>query len=92
MDNEIIPKSGLLLRKIGRRYMIVEACDGQANLTNVFSLNETAAKLWRRIGEGPCTVAALGKWLAELYGIPEETAQADVARQVDEWRNFGLIA
>ena len=38
----------LQLRRIGSKWMIVKAVDGEVNMTDVISLNETAARLWER--------------------------------------------
>ena len=37
----------LQLRKIGNKYMIVSTASGNVNMTDVFTLNETAARLWQ---------------------------------------------
>lgn len=92
MDNEVIhPKSGLLLRKIGNQYMIVEACAGNVNMSNVYSMNRTAAQLWERLAAGGQTAAQLAEWLAAVYGLDAAVASRDVSRQLAEWRNYGLI-
>ena len=44
-----------MLRRIGNQYMIVEACAGNVNMSNVYSLNRTAAWLWEQIAEDGCT-------------------------------------
>lgn len=91
MEKTIIPRADLQLRKVGSLYMIVDLCSGSVNLTNVFSLNETAAELWRHVTEGNFTVAELAEWLAGEYGIDRSVALRDVTRQLDEWREFGLV-
>ena len=35
----ICPKEGLQLRKAGRQYIIVEACEGNVNMSDVYSLH-----------------------------------------------------
>ena len=85
------PNPNLQLRKIGRQYMIVEACAGNVNLTNVFTLNETAANLWQRMSEGDSTVEELTKWLCDEYDVEPSTAEADVKKQLEEWKAYGLV-
>ena len=87
----IHPKSGLGLRKIGRQYMIVESCEGNENLSNVYSLNRTAAQMWEQINQGGYTPEQLAEWLDGHYGIGKDTARRDVEKQLDEWKAFGLI-
>lgn len=84
-------KEGLELRQIGNRYVIVKVCDGLANMTDVFTLNRTAARLWQRMGEGSFTAEELAGWLCDIYDVASDVAQADVNRQLDEWRNYGLL-
>lgn len=91
MEMKIIPRSDLLLRKIGSRYMIVETADRQVNLTNVFTLNETAAGLWERLTDGVCTPEALAGWLCSAFRVDKETALADVHKQLEEWKEYGLV-
>lgn len=87
----IVPRQGLQLRKIGKQYMIVDALTDNVNLTNVFSLNEQAALMWQRVNEGMFTACEIAQWLAALYQLSAADVQADVERQLDEWRDFGLV-
>lgn len=91
MKEPIEPKGCLRLRKVGNKYMLVETCNGQVNMADVFSLNETAARLWQRINEGRFTPEELADWICGEYDTDKETALADVLRQLSEWRKFGLI-
>lgn len=85
------PKPGLQLRRIGQQYMIVEVSAGNANMSNVYSLNRTAARLWELLSAKDSTPAELADELAEFYGIDSDTALRDVERQLKLWREFGLI-
>ena len=84
-------KSHLQLRKIGQQYIIVNVCSGNANLSDVCRLNETAAALWQQMAEGVQTAEELAAWLQEEYEVDRETALKDVERQLEEWKGFGLI-
>lgn len=91
-DNAALrPKSGLQLRKIGSQYMIVEASDENVNMSSVYNLNTTAARLWKRMEDGTSTVERLADFLCDEYDVDRATALADVQRQVDAWREFGLL-
>lgn len=85
------PKKGLELRQIGNRYVIVKVCDDLVNMTDVFTLNRTAARLWQRMAEGGFTAGQLARWLCDTYDVAPDRAQADVKRQLDEWKNYGLL-
>lgn len=91
MNETIKPKDGLRLRKVGRKYMLVEAVDGQVNLTNVFTLNETAARLWQYINEGGVTIKDLAARMYDEYDTDHGTVLADIRKQLGEWKTFGLI-
>lgn len=87
-----MPKSNLKLRKIGSKYMIVDASDSCVNLTNVYSLNETAARLWERICDGKeHTPEELAEELCRTYEVEYERALHDVECQLAEWGKMGLL-
>lgn len=86
------PKPGLKLRKIGRRYMIVDASSGNVNMTDVFTLNEVAAAIWDKMCNEEISVEGLAGWLCSEYEVDEVTAQKDVCRQIEEWQKFELIS
>ena len=90
-DNIVRPKRNLQLRKIQNQYMIVEASAVNVNMSNVYSLNKTAADLWEMISPGERTVEELIEWLCSNYDVEADIAKADVERQLAEWRDFGLI-
>ncbi len=71
--------------------MIVDA-DSTVNLTNVFTLNGTAARLWQYSEGGERTAEELAVLLCEEYNVDWETALRDVRRQLAEWAEFGLIS
>lgn len=79
------------LRKIKNLYMIVEASADNVNMSNVYSLNQTAAELWQLIGSGERTAEELAVWLSDSYSIEPASALHDVERQLAEWRSYGLI-
>lgn len=91
VEGIIQPQKDLLLRRVGSRYMIVETCADHVNMTNVFSLNHSAAALWQRIHEGAFSLPELAEWLAERYRVSTEITLNDTARQLKQWKEFGLI-
>ena len=68
------PKPDLQLRKIGSQYMIVDTCHGSVNMTKVFELNETAARIWQWLGEQALDVEGLADKLCEEYEVGKEQA------------------
>lgn len=91
-DNKIIhTKSNLKLRKIGNQYMIVQVCNEQINMSDVFSMNKTAASIWERISKGGYTFEELVEWICDTYDVSKNTAGNDLEKLLDEWKSFGLI-
>lgn len=91
MENKIKQKRDLQLRKIGHQYIIVDVSSEMVNMTNVYSLNKTAAQLWEQLCEGLTAPEDLALWLSRKYGIKLDMARKDVDKQVAEWLDFGLI-
>ena len=84
-------RTNLTLRRMGRRYMMVNAASAAQDTADVYTLNETADSLWERLGDDEISLPSLATWLAGEYGIAYDDALADVTTQVQEWREFGLI-
>lgn len=85
------PKSNLRLRKIGRQYMIVNTRQENVDLSDVFTLNETAAGLWQQMIQGTTVPEELADWLCEIYEVDRETALQDVKKQLAQWKVYRLI-
>lgn len=84
-------RTNLTLRRMGRRYMMVNAASAAQDTADVYTLNETAARLWERLGDDEISLPSLASWLADEYGIAYDDALADVTTQVKDWQEFGLI-
>lgn len=84
-------RTNLTLRRMGRRYMMVNAASAVQDTADVYTLNETAARLWEQLGDDEISLPSLVSWLADEYGIAYDDALADVTTQVKEWQEFGLI-
>ena len=81
----------LLLRKIGRRSMVVKEVEGEANMTDVFTLNPTASDIWTAFSGKDFTGDDIVGYLVDNYNVEEERAVADVAALLTQWKEFGLI-
>ena len=84
-------KQGLQLRKIGKQYMIVEVCSDNVNMSNVYSLNKTAAWMWQQLESADLTADELADRLCEIYAVDKTAALRDVEQQLAEWQSYGLI-
>lgn len=84
-------KDGLFLRKVGRQYMLVDEAADEVNLTNVYTLNGTAAYLWEKIGNQEFDVAMLVAWICEKYDVEASVVEKDVKALIAEWQKLGLL-
>ena len=80
-----------MLRHIGSHYMIVDSCADNANLTNVFTLNDTAAYLWESVRGIEFTAEDLVKLLCDQYEVDVKQAREDVASLLSSWQEYHLI-
>ena len=80
----------LVLREVGGEYIIVNPFSDTVDMTEVYSLNETAGWLWRKMEEKEFTVADLVAVLQEEYEVDEETATADLTELTRQWIAAGL--
>ena len=83
-------KPNLQLRKIGSHHMIVDSGD-TVNLTNVYTLNATASRMWKLAEGREFTAEMLATMLCEEYAVDKAIVLEDVKRQLDEWITYGLI-
>lgn len=83
---------GLRLRTVGRRHMIVKVDDTRVNMTDVFTLNDTAAALWCHAEMSCFTEETLAAWLSDEYGIGSDMALADVREILARWMEYGLVS
>ena len=83
--------SNVKLRKIGNRFMIVADSDDETSKTHVYELNESAARLWQMMSEKNLSADELTECFCEEFDVAKDVAHADIERQLEEWKRFGLI-
>ena len=71
--------------------MIVNTRQENVDLSDVFTLNETAAGVWQQMIQGTAVPEELADWLCEIYEVDRETALQDVKKQSAQWKAYGLI-
>ena len=49
--------------------MIVQVCNEQINMSDVYSMNKTAANIWERIDKGGCTFDELLEFICDTYDV-----------------------
>lgn len=83
--------SNVKLRKIGNRFMIVADSDNETSKTHVYELNESAARLWQMMSDKDLSADELTECFCEEFDVAKDVAHADIERQLDEWKRFGLV-
>lgn len=83
--------STLKLRKVGSHHMVVRYDMAKADMTEVYTLNDTAAMLWSRAEGIDFTPEMMAGWLCEEYDVDPQTALEDVESMIGDWKAFGLI-
>lgn len=72
--------------------MIVRAVDGDVNLTDVISLNETAAGLWERFSGVEFTEEEMVDWLCGEYEVKAQVAREDIHKLLKIWEEYGMLS
>lgn len=80
----------LVLRQVAGEYMIVNPFSDTVDMTQVYSLNETAAWLWQQLEGKEFTVADMVQTLCLEYEVDEATATADLTELSQQWLQAGL--
>lgn len=84
-------KDNLKLRKVGDRYMLVDVSDTDANLTAVYTFNDTAAFVWNTAASEGLDPDRLAAALCEAYDVDPDRARTDVGHILSVWKQSGLI-
>lgn len=84
-------KSGLVLRHVGKDFIIVVPGQGAVDMTAVYTLNEVAAWLWRELEGKDFTVEQMAGLLTTRYEVPFEQALSDMDLLTGELIEKGLI-
>ena len=86
-------KSGFTLRDVCGEYIIVAEGLENIDFSNIISLNESSAYLWRNVEDMESfTVEDLARLLTEEYEVDMETALSDSQSLVKQWLSVGIIS
>ncbi|MDR1527488.1 MAG: PqqD family protein [Dysgonamonadaceae bacterium] len=84
-------KENLVLRRIGSEYIVIVPDEGQVDLTEVYTLNETSVWIWEQLKDEDFTVEQVTELLLQRYDVDKESAMNDVLELIDIFRKGGLI-
>ncbi len=84
-------KKGFVLRDVCGENIIVAEGIENIDFNSIISLNETAAYLWKTIGDKEFTVEDMAEMLTNEYEVDKATAQKDCQMLADKWMKAGII-
>ncbi len=84
-------KEGFNLRNICGEYIVVAEGEANIDFTNVISVNETAACIWKAVSGKDFTVNDMVEALLEEYEVDKETAEKDCQQLVLDWKKANVL-
>ena len=84
-------KIGFNLRQICGENVIIAEGEENIDFSNIISMNESSAYLWKNIQDKDFSEDELVKLLTEEYEVDEITAKSDVNSLVKSWLDAGII-
>ena len=84
-------KEGFNLRNICGEYIVVAEGEANIDFTNVISVNETAACIWKAVSGKDFTINDMVEALLEEYEVDKETAEKDCQQLVLDWKKADVL-
>ena len=84
-------KTGFNLRTVCGENIIVAEGEENIDFSNIISMNESSAYLWKNIQAKQFSIADLVDLLMQEYDVDEPTATNDVKALVEQWKQAGII-
>lgn len=84
-------KGNLVLRKVGKDYIIIAAGEDRADGTKVYTLNETAAWLWKQLEGKDFSEKDIEEELCSRYEVEGPRAAEDAAGFMGLMEKQGLV-
>ena len=85
-------KKGFNLRTVCREQIIVAEGKENIDFSNIISMNESSAYLWKIVQQRESfTVEDLADLLLEEYDVDRDTALADAKTLAEQWVAAGIV-
>ena len=84
-------KNGFNLRTVCGENILVAEGEENIDFSNIISMNESSAYLWKNVQEKELSHEDLVKLLTDEYEVDEATALRDVKALTDLWKQAGII-
>lgn len=86
-------KPGFNLRDVCGEQIIVAEGKENIDFSNIISMNESSAYLWREVQQlESFTAEDLAKLLLDQYEVDEETALQDAQTLATQWLKAGIVS
>lgn len=83
-------EDNLVTRRIAGETIIVPVRRGAGDLNCIFTLNETASRIWQMLGER-ANLADIARAIRDEFEVAAEEAERDVLAFVEELERAGLV-
>ena len=84
-------KTGIEMREVcGDKFLIAMGVEN-IDMNSIINLNETAAFLWKAMGDGEFSVDYLVAKLTDEYEVSAEMAKANIESVLEEMRKAGVV-
>ena len=91
-NDDMKTKKGFNLRTVCNESIIVAEGKENIDFSNIISMNETSAFLWRSVQQMESfTVDDMVRLLTEEYEVDDETARKDAQQLSEQWFKAGII-
>ncbi|PTL32660.1 PqqD family protein [Prevotella sp. oral taxon 376] len=84
-------KPGFNLREVCGENIIVAEGKENIDFSNIISMNESSAYLWKKIQGKDFTAETLQRLLLEEYEVKEDKALADAKDIAQQWVKAGIV-
>ena len=84
-------KKGFNLRNVCGENIIVAEGEENIDFSDIISMNETSAYLWKQVQGKKFTPEQLVDLLRQEYDVAMDEAQHDVAQLIKVWHDAGII-
>jgi hypothetical protein len=84
-------KEGFILRTICGQHVVSGEGTANVNFSKLVSLNDSAAYLFKAVGQEEFTPERLADLLLEEYEVDRETALKDAENLCAQWKEIGIV-
>lgn len=84
-------REDLILREMGKEYVIVDPSQDVVDMSKVFTLNETAATIWKEMQGLEFSTEDVANFLTKEYEVSHDQALNDATALLTQFKKEGLL-